>query len=579
MSVISTIKTDCKDCYKCVRSCPMKAIRVSEGRAQIVEERCINDGNCIHICPQGAKQVRTTDLERVRTWLDDGEIIAVSLAPSYPVGFPLDKDCEILRILRNLGFAFVQETALAAEYVAEEHVKCLTDDQPLPLITSSCPVVVDLIEKHYPHLIPYLAPVLSPMALHGKMLKAQFPKVVFIGPCIAKKEEMEQAEVRGAIDAVLTFKELQQLVEERLGSDFRAACTDMGPDDRIANRTGGRSADVASFDGPEAGLARLFPLGGGLLRTAALSTDSLAEEFLTVTGLEEVLLVLDNFESCKGLKMLEILACKGGCINGVGVATQKGLIERRQELLKVQIEGEKNQIPPLELSVKRSYNSRSHRYDIPSEEEILQILAKIGKTSPDDELNCGSCGYNSCREKAIAVYNGFAELEMCLPYMRSRAESMSNVIIHSTPNGLIVVDKLMKIIEVNPSAERMFQVVSEQVKGMELSRIMDDTIFRQIAAEKGMVTELRKYSESLIVRQYVFYVDRHDLVIGILYDVTTEEQQKEKLDTMREETLKKAQDVIDKQMRVAQEIAGLLGETTAETKVTLTKLMNLMEKK
>lgn len=568
MSVISTIKTDCKDCYKCVRSCPMKAIRVSDGRAQIVDERCINDGKCIHICPQGAKQVRMTDLELVRQWLDDGETIAVSLAPSYPVSLELVGNCEIIPILRKLGFAYIQETALAAEYVAEEHIRCLTPDQPLPLITSSCPVVVDLVEKHYPHLIPYLAPVLSPMALHGKMLKERFPRVIFIGPCIAKKEEMTHEGVRGAIDAVLTFKELQLLMQERLDLADIAACTKDSTD---------QGSTV--FDGPEAGLARLFPLGGGLLRTAALSTDSLAEEFLTVTGLEEVILVLEDFESCKGLKMIEILACKGGCINGVGAATEKGLIERRQELLKVHTDVAVNQIPPLALSANRGYNSRLDTYRIPSEEEIRQILARVGKTSPDDELNCGSCGYDSCREKAIAVYNGFAELEMCLPYMRSRAESMSNVIIHSTPNGLIVVDKQMKIIEVNPSAERMFQVTSEQVKGMDLSKIMDDTIFQKIAVEKGMVTEFRKYSDSLIVREYVFYVDKHDLVIGIFYDVTTEEQQKSKLDTMREETLKKAQDVIDKQMRVAQEIAGLLGETTAETKVTLTKLMNLMEKK
>lgn len=218
-------------------------------------------------------------------------------------------------------------------------------------------------------------------------------------------------------------------------------------------------------------------------------------------------------------------------------------------------------------------------YLVPSEEEIRQILLKVGKTSSDDELNCGSCGYNSCREKAIAVHNGLAELEMCLPYMRSLAESLSNVIIRTTPNGLIVVDKEMKIVEINPSAERMFKVIGQQLKGTNLSTLIDDTLFRQVARDQELVTDLHKYSDELIVRRYIFYVDKHDLVIGIFYDVTREETQKNKLDTMREETLKKAQDVIDKQMRVAQEIAGLLGETTAETKVTLTKLMNLMEKK
>ncbi|MCG8643236.1 MAG: 4Fe-4S binding protein, partial [Desulfobacterales bacterium] len=207
MSVITTIKTDCKDCYKCVRSCSMKAIQITKGQASIVEERCINDGNCINACPQGAKQVRKTDLEQVRQWLKKKERIAVSLAPSYPAGLNFAKHCEIIRILRALGFVYIQETALAAEYVTKRYLELLDSDFPKPLITSCCPVIIDLVEKHYSHLLPYLAPVLSPMALHGKMLKEKFEKVVFIGPCIAKKEEMEH--VDGYIDAVLTFSELE----------------------------------------------------------------------------------------------------------------------------------------------------------------------------------------------------------------------------------------------------------------------------------------------------------------------------------------------------------------------------------
>lgn len=604
MSVISTIKTDCKDCYKCIRSCPMKAIRVTDGRAQIVEERCINDGNCINVCPQGAKQVRQTDSILVREWIKAGETMAVSLAPSYPVAFESVESCEIIPILRKMGFTFIQETAWAAEYVAREHLALLQNGAEWPVITSSCPVIVDLVEKHYPELIPYLAPVLSPMALHGKVLKERFKRVIFVGPCIAKKEEMEQAGVRGAIDAVLTFKELQELAEECMlgiltpGEQRRkntpvSECQQTAPHGETQNTFENmeREEAVNSFDGEKAGLARLFPLGGGLLKTVALSTDSLADEFLTVTGLEEVIEFLNDFSQSKGLQMIEMLACKGGCINGVGSATKKTLIERRQQMLKVPTDQEvqpddalqpndcRNALTPLNVSVVREYASRMKSYKMPSDDEIREILATVGKTTPEDELNCGSCGYNSCREKAIAVHNGLAELEMCLPYMRSRAESMSNLIIRTTPNGLIVVDKQLKIVEVNPSAERMFQISNQSARGMDLAKLMDVSIFQQVAEEKRLITDLCKYSNSLIVRQYVFYVDKHDLVIGIFYDVTNEELQKHRLDTMREETLLKAQEVIDKQMRVAQEIAGLLGETTAETKVTLTKLMNLMEKK
>lgn len=561
MSVISTIKTDCKDCYKCVRICPMKAIRISDGSAQIVEERCINDGTCIHVCPQQAKQVRTKDIDLVREWLKAGENIAVSLAPSYAVAFDLPDHYEIVPILRKLGFSYIQETALAAEYVAQEHIALLNCDQSLPLITSCCPVIVDLVEIHYPELIPYLAPVLSPMALHGKMLKQQFNRVVFIGPCIAKKEEMEQAEIKGQIDAAITFQELQQLIDE---TDGLAETSDL----------------KAEFDGDQADVAKLFPLGGGLLKTAALSTDILADEFLTVVGLEEVIQVLEDFESCKELKMLELLACKGGCLGGVGAATSKNLIQRRQELLMKQQEVKERQtLPALELSLKRNFVTRKGDYLIPTEEEIRDILSQIGKSSPEDELNCGSCGYNSCQEKAIAVYNGLAELEMCLPYMRSRAESMSNLIMRSTPNGFIVTNKNLEVIEINPAAERLFNRSHQQVKGQPLAKVMDDTLFKKVAEEKVLRHDLVKYSDSLIVKQYIFYEEEQDLIVGIFSNVTTEEQQRQELDEMREETLQKAQDVIDKQMRVAQEIAGLLGETTAETKVTLTKLMKLMDKK
>ncbi|MCK4257605.1 MAG: PAS domain-containing protein [Halanaerobiales bacterium] len=559
MSVISIIKTNCKDCYKCVRSCPVKAIKITDGRAQIVEERCINDGNCIHVCPQNAKQVRKTDLELVRQWLKSGVKIAVSLAPSYPVALDIE-EADVIPILKKMGFAYIQETAWAAEYVAQEHLKLLNTFQNLPLITSSCPVVIDLIEKYYPALIKYLAPILSPMALHGKILKERFERVVFIGPCIAKKEEMTHVGVRGSIDAVLTFVELVELINDvEITSD---------------------GTDYQMFDGEQAEVARLFPLGGGLLKTAELSTDLLTDQFLTVTGLEEIIEMLDDFSEWEGLQMIEMLACNGGCINGVGAQTSLNLIQRRQKLLKIQPKKKENyQLKPLNQSVKREFFSKAGMGLMPSEEEIRNILLQIGKSSPEDELNCGCCGYNSCREKAIAVYNGLAELEMCLPYMRSRAESMSNLIIHSTPNGVFVVDFEMNIIEVNPSAERMFQISNQKVKGCQLSTILADTNFKKVAEEKRLISDLVRYSDSLIVRQYIFSVDKNDLIIGIFYDVTREELQKQELDQMKEETFKKAQDVINKQMRVAQEIAGLLGETTAETKVTLTNLMGLMEKK
>ncbi len=564
MSVIFTSKTDCKDCYKCVRSCPMKAIQIADGQAKIVEERCINDGNCINVCPQKAKQVRDTDLELVSQWLEKGEEIAVSLAPSYPVGLNLDIACEIIPILRKLGFSYIQETAWGAEHVALSYQRLLQGECQLPLIASCCPVIVELVEKHYPHLLPHLAPILSPMAFHGKYLKNRFSKVVFIGPCIAKKEEMEQ--VKEYIDAVLTFQELEKLITEKLTIDWK---------------TSGLLNEVKTeFDGEKPDLARLFPLGGGLLKTANLSTDLLGDEYLTIEGLEEAIAFLQRFPQDQDLKLIEILACKGGCTGGVGSSTSDSLIVSRQRLLKFQKGTREAKVVPLpQISTGRHFVYRGKKQIQPSEEEIRKILLKVGKLSTDDELNCGSCGYNSCREKAIAVYNGMAEVEMCLPYMRSRAESFSNLILSSTPNGVIVTDNHLRVIEINPAAEAMFQVTNDQVKGALITQIMDGTPFAEVLQQKKLLIDLVKYSNGLIVRQSLFYVEKQDLIIGIFADVTREERQKKELSQMREETFKKAQEVIDKQMRVAQEIAGLLGETTAETKVTLTRLMNLLDKK
>lgn len=543
----------------------MKAIQILDGQARIVEERCINDGNCISICPQGAKQVRKTDLDLVRQWLAKGEEIAVSLAPAYPAGLNLAIACEIIPILRWLGFSYIQETAWAAEHVSVHYRQLLKTDCPLPQIASCCPVIIGLIEKHYVHLMPHLAPILSPMAFHGKVLKKDFSKVVFIGPCIAKKEEMDSLE--GYIDAVLTFQELEELISERGLSQFEVS----------SEKT------TTDFDGEKPDLARLFPLGGGLLRTAGFSTDLLAEEYLTIEGLEDSIQFLEDFPCNQGFRLVEILACSGGCVGGVGRSSQEPVVNARQKILRLQAEKEEllnMAITPLpEVSASRKFAFRGGNYLVPSEEEIKKILLQVGKSTPEDELNCGSCGYNSCREKAIAVFNGLAEVEMCLPYMRSRAESFSNLILNSSPNGVIVTDSHLKIVEINPAAEKMFKITNEGMRGKKISSIMDSAPFKEVLQTKKLLTDLVQFSEDLFIRQSLCFVEKNELLIGIFADVTREEKQKHELTQMRNETFVKAQEVIDKQMRVAQEIAGLLGETTAETKVTLTRLINLLDKK
>lgn len=562
MGIISTIEASCRDCYKCVRSCPVKAIKVTGGHAEVVETRCIADGRCVLVCPQQAKKV-TDGKGLVRDFLLAKQKIAVSLAPSFVALEEFSDPGRLITALRELGFAYVAETAEAAELVAQEHLKLVEQDEEGPVITSCCPVVVNLIERYYPSLIKYLAPVVSPMVAHGRLLKAKYGqdlKTVFIGPCIGKKDEYSRAELQGSIDAVLTFQELRSMFAEE-GIDPT-------------------SAKPGTFD-HSGGTARVFPTPGGLAKTAQLSTDLLAEEIVAIDGLEAVIDFLARFEEVKNsLRLVELLACEGGCLMGPGLESNLSLYTRRQRLLRYGRSGRDK--PKADdqvkvgsnLSLATSYAKRKLNKKTPTEDEIREVLSKTGKTKPEDELNCGACGYNSCREKAIAVLEGLAEIDMCIPYMRAKAESRANLICTMTPNAIFVVDRNLRILEVNPAAEEKFFCQQEQMVGKSLELLIDPVYFEKALRTKELVTgEVAYPTYGIVTWQAIFYVEAEEVLIGIFVDITKEHEQREKLALVKGETLTKAQEVIDKQMRVAQEIAGLLGETTAETKVLLTKLI------
>jgi iron only hydrogenase large subunit-like protein/uncharacterized Fe-S cluster-containing protein len=561
MNLISTIKASCRDCYKCVRHCPVKAIRVNDNHAEVVAERCIGDGRCVIICPQSAKKV-VSQVELVKSYLRSGVKMAASLAPSFISAFSAAPG-QLVAALQQIGFSYVEETVEGAELVAKAHAE-LIDRQAGPVITSCCPAIVNLIEIYYPTLLPFLAGVVSPMTAHGEIMKTRYGrdcKVVFIGPCITKKGEASEG---SSIDAALTFLELQELFGES------------GIDPVVL--------ETRPFDGLGAKKAHAFPSPGGLARTALLSTDLLAKEIISIDGLEESIQFLDNFAALmQNYRLIELLACRGGCINGPGMTTgYGGIYQRREELLRYAqkatiagLDGTRQSIQP---DLSRAYHPRGLDEPEPSEAEIKTILSRTGKYQPEDELNCGACGYNSCREKAVAVARGLAQVDMCIPFMRTKAESRGDLIFKMSPNAIIVVDRELTILEANPTAERIFVLNRELIPGMKLSGIIDPVYFCEAMTTRQIVTgEVAYPAYNLVAWQALVYIEQEEVLIGIFSDITNEKQQREKLDLMTEETLEKAQEVINKQMRVAQEIAGLLGETTAETKVLLTKLMSLIQ--
>ena len=577
MALIRTIAANCRDCYKCVRHCPMKAIRVAGAHAEVIQDLCIGCGTCVRICPQGAKQVRQSQAD-VLDLLGKGKPVVASVAPSYTSSFEGVSPDSLASALHQLGFTHIAETAQAANYVAHRTVEAAAECQS-PALGTSCPVVVNLVERYYPELIGHLVPVASPMAAHGRMLKSALgpeARVVFIGPCIAKKDEILRDGIQGSVDAVLTFSELKAMFRDA-GID-PAGGADLGD---------GASTDSA-WDFPAIGASRLFPIEGGLAATAGLSADGVGRHDLSVTGIEQCISFLDSMASGRhaDVRLVDMLACAGGCISGPCAETDLDMWTRREKVMdhaerhegSAALRSEHAQLHVEPKMLTASFVRRDVKRTQPSEEQIRAVLAKTDKLTPADELNCGACGYNSCRDKAIAVIHGLAEVEMCIPHMRARAESLSNLIIASIPNGIVVVDRDFKIISANQAFESVFRVNAAECLGSDVSCVMDPEPFRRVLdSREPQRVEESHLGGQLITVQDVFYVEVRDVAVAIVDDVTSERARARAIQNAREDTLEKAGKVIERQMRVAQEIAGLLGETTAETKLLLTQLMKQIQ--
>jgi len=566
VSVITTRVADCRDCHRCLRYCPVKAISFESGQAHVLDERCVSCGTCTLVCPQHAKVIHS-DLARAKDFLAGGEKVALSLAPSFAAAFsPAEAACLPDR-LRSLGFRWVEETAVGAEVVAKEYA-ALLKERTDPLISACCPAVVNLLEKHHPELLPYLAPTLSPMAVHGLLLKDRYGpdiKVVFAGPCAAKIDEARRAEVAGLVDAVITFQDLKTWLEE-------------APEEKLQSRKDGEWA----FRLP----ARSFPVSGGVLAAAGIRAD-LVSGVIAVSGLEECLETFADLAAGRiRPRFIEAMACRGGCVGGPVMPQDKSVAARRLEIASYfQRTNEAAAKPPempagilTDPRLRRSYVDRRRRLPEPSKEEIEAILARTGKTHPADEANCGGCGYNSCREKAYAVYYGWAEEEMCIPYMKAKISSLASAIVASTPSAVVVVDPDLIIQEFNPRARSLFARGSEVVQGKPLAAFLDPTDFARAWAEQRAIVDKRvSYPErNLVTLQTILPLKDYGLIVGIINDISESERRRQEVEALRREALSRAERVITKQMQVAQEIAGLLGETTAETKATLLELIRIM---
>ena len=543
-------KSNCKNCYKCIRHCPVKAIRFSGNQAHIIGNECILCGQCFVVCPQGAKEI-TSELEKVKVLIQSGDPVVVSLAPSFAANYEGIGIKGMKEALQKLGFYDVEETAIGATIVKTEYERILREDGRDVVISSCCHTVNLLIQKYFPSELSCLADVLSPMQAHCMDIKKRIPKAktVFIGPCVAKKDEAEY--YKDIADAVLTFEELTQWLNEQ--NIELIPEPDSNPNSR----------------------ARFFPTTSGILKT--MEPDIGGYVYMAIDGVENCMAALKDIETGKIHKcFIEMSACVGSCIGGpVMEKYHRSPVKDYVSIASYAGDKDFDVIQPDVDELHKSFTYIERRLLPPSELEISSVLRKMGKVKDSDMLNCGSCGYNTCREKAIAICQGKAEYSMCLPFLKEKAESFSDTIVQHTPNGLIVLNEDLEVQQINEAARAIMNIRNaSDILGDQVIRILDPISFIKVLKNgeeiRNELTYLVEYNR--FVEQTIVHDKESHLLIGIMRDVTEEQKSKDKKERISRQTVEVADKVVEKQMRIVQEIASLLGETAAETKIALSKL-------
>lgn len=550
MEFLTLKKSNCKNCYKCIRHCPVKSIRFSGNQAHIIGNECILCGQCFVVCPQNAKEI-TDETEKAKVLIQSGDPVYVSLAPSFIANYDGAGINGMRKALLKLGFKDVEETAIGATIVKTEYERILKEESRDVLISSCCHSVNLLIQKYYSKLLPCLANVVSPMQAHAMDIKRRVKgaKVVFVGPCVAKKDEADY--YGDIVDAVLTYEELTRWLKEK-------------------------NIEIEKdLDDYEESRARFFPTTGGILKTMAERIPGYT--YMAIDGVENVKAALKDIENGNVHKcFIEMSACEGSCVSGP-VMEKYHRSPVKDYMAVASYAGSKDFVveQPDSIELKKHFTPIERINQTPLEYDINRVLREMGKVKKEDELNCGSCGYDTCREKAIAILQGKAEISMCLPYLKEKAESFSDCIVNNTPNGLFVLNEKLEVQQINASARKIMNIPSaSMVLGEPVVRILDPLPFMNVLQTKRTVKNDRVFlaEYSKYVEQTIVYDGTYHLLICIMRDVTDEETEKEKKENISRQTIEIADKVVDKQMRIVQEIASLLGETAAETKIALTKL-------
>lgn len=572
--IVFTRKARCRDCHRCLRACPVKAIRVHEGQAQVVAERCIACGTCIRECPQKAKAYRNDVAEAVRLIGERRRVVA-SIAPSYAGIYEPWERRRLPSALRRLGFAYVAETAVAAGEVARAGAAHLASHPGSSHVWASCPAVIGYLQRYRTGDAPLLSPVATPMIAHARWLRQRLGddiRVVFIGPCVAKKAEAERPDYAGMVDVVLTFEELGEWLAQE--SITLGAC------------------EESHFD-EAAGDARLYPLPSGALKTAGLLSAELGCVAFSASGFDEVEHALDLLGQPGPGRVLEPLFCAGGCVNGPAAGSKRNVYARRfavEEHASTLVE---HTPAPASTSAASLAVAPNHAacfrdatlpvaaapLDSVSEAAIHQVLVATGKAAREDQLDCGACGYPSCRDKAIAVVRGMAEPDMCIPRMRRLAEIRTDSILEASPNGIVILDGRFHILSMNPAFRRTFRS-GEAMLGKHISELMDPEPFLRLATSERAHVELtvehQRYDR--VCHEILYRLGEIEQYVGFFVDITASKSDQEKLEKLRAQTIVQAQELLDHQVAIAQQLAQFLGESTAKGEILVENLVKLADK-
>jgi iron only hydrogenase large subunit-like protein len=559
LNPIFTEKRECQDCYKCVRNCPVKAIKVEGGYASVVPELCIVCGHCVEVCPNGAKKVRD-DLANARQLLTLKKSVFVSLAPSFVTEFPGVKSAQMIGALKKLGFAGVSETALGAQQVSAQAAALLQKNPSRVLASSACPTVVAFLQKHRANGAELLTGLLSPLLTHCKMLRQTFGAdigIVFIGPCIAKK--LEAAQHPALLDVVLTFEDLRRWLEQEK----------MVPDNLVAM--------AEDYFVPEnSAEGAWYPVDGGMIAgmksTCAVNDCSL----MAFSGIGAIKKALDGIEEMKpdnGL-FLELLACEGGCVNGPKVLRRDATVMKRHRVLRSVVPTGAAFPRPPTMETPADFRVAPVAVVRYPDSQIREALRNVGKFSPEDELNCGGCGYDTCREFGIALIGQKAERAMCVTYMRQLAFKKANALIQKMPSAVVIVNEAMRVIEFNAAFVNLFAPEKTangnnavSIEGIALAELLPfASLFHNVLKSGEDILDRDLRFQNTILHATIFSIEKNCLVGGIIQDIT-------KPAVRKEQVIRKAREVIQKQIATTQQIAYLLGENAADAEITLNSII------